>query len=121
MFSSDCGSLVASEELKAVAREVGDKWMELAIELDMDTDDIPHNWLGTLQCQRMLEKWVKKWGDDAMICVLCDALYARGLKHVADEHFGHILDTVLRKQTSTQHSKQQVQYRQVTVNDLIDV
>ena len=64
----------------------------------MNTDNIP----GTLQCRRMLEN--KKDGDNAMICVLSDALYACGLQHVADEHFSHILDTVLRKQTKTEHS-----------------
>ena len=100
VFSFDCGSLVVGEDLKAVARAVGDQWMDLANELDMDmyTDNIPSKRPGTLQCRRMLEKD----GDNAMICVLSDALYACGLQQVADECFGHILDTVLRKQTMEQ-------------------
>ena len=104
VFSSDCGSLVVIEDLKAVARDVGDQWIDLANELDMNTDNIPSKLSGVLQCRRMLENWVKKDGDNAMICVLSAALYACGLQHVADEHFGHILDTVLRKQTKTEHS-----------------
>ena len=107
VFSSDCGSLVCKKDLKAIARDVGDQWMELADELDVDIDKVPSQLSGALQCRRMLENWDKKCRDNAMICVLCDALYACGLQHVADKHFGHILDTVLRKQTSTQHTIQQ--------------
>ena len=104
VFSSDCESLVLIENLKAVARDVGDQWMDLANELDVNTDNIPYKRSGTLQCRRMLENWVEENGDNAMICVLSDALYACGLQHVADQHFGHILDTVLRKQTNTEQA-----------------
>ena len=107
VFSCDCGSLVVSEDLKAVARAVGDQWMDLANELDVNSDGIPSKLSGTLQCRRMLDKWAEKWGDSAMICMLYDALYACRLQHVADERFGHILDTVLRKRTHTQHGIQQ--------------
>ena len=103
VFSSECGSLVVSVDLKAVARDVGDQWMDLANELDMETDNIPSKRPGTLQCRRMLDNWAKKCGDNAMICVLCDALYESGLQHVADQHYGHIVDTVLRKQTPSKH------------------
>ena len=104
VFSPDCGKVVASKYLKAIGSDVGDKWVELADELDMNTDEIPHKRPGNLRCRRMLENWVEKNGDNAMICVLCDALYACGLQHVADRHFGHIVDTVLRKQTNTELS-----------------
>ena len=107
VFSPDCGTLVVSKDVKAVAHEVGDQWMELADELDMETDEIPSKLSGNLQCRRMLANWLKKCDDNALICVLCDALYACGLQRVADQHFGHILDTVLRKQTNTQHTIQQ--------------
>ena len=104
VFSSDCGKVVATKYLKAIANDVGDKWVELADELDTNTDEIPHKRPGNLPCRRMLENWVEKNGDNAMICVLSDALYACGLQHVADRHFGHIVDTVLRKQTNTELS-----------------
>ena len=107
VFSSECGSLVASEDLKAVAHDVGDQWMELAAELDVETDEIPSKLSGNLQCRRMLDNWAKKCGDNAMICVLCDALYACQLQHVADQHYGHIVDTVLRKQTPSKHPTHQ--------------
>ena len=107
VFSSDCGKVVARKYLKVIASDVGDKWVELADELDMNTDEIPHKRPGNLPCRRMLENWVEKNGDSAMICVLCDALYACGLQCVADQHFGHILDTVLRKQTHSKRTLQQ--------------
>ena len=58
--------------------------MELANQLDMDTEEMPSKHPGTLQCWKMLENWVEKSGDDAMICVLCDALYASVVSHGSD-------------------------------------
>ena len=75
VFSPDCGKVVASKYLKATGSDVGDKWVELADELDMITDEIPRKRPANLRCGRMLENWVEKNGDNAMICVLCDALY----------------------------------------------
>jgi hypothetical protein len=98
VLSPDCGLSLTNEEVKAVAHDVSDHWMELAEELDMKTDDIPSKAPGSTQCQRMLKNWHKTCGDSGVVCVLCDALYACGLEQVADKHFGHILDTVLRVQ-----------------------
>jgi hypothetical protein len=100
VFSYDCGTAIGNEDVKAIAHDVGDHWMELAAELDMETDEIPSKRPGTLQCQKMLKDWCKECCDKAVVCVLCDALYACGLQHVADSHFGHIFDTVLRTQFS---------------------
>ena len=93
--------------MKSVSRDCSDQLEDLAFELDMEPVEMLSTHLSRRQCYRMLEEWHKKRADDAMICVLCDALYACQLQDVADQHFGHILDTVLRKQTNTQHAIQQ--------------
>jgi hypothetical protein len=105
VLSPDCGLSLTNEEVKAVAHDVSDHWMELAEELDMKTDDIPSKGPVTFQCQRMLKTWRKKCGDNAVVCVLCDALYGCRLEEVADSHFGHILDTVLRTQSNTKQAR----------------
>jgi hypothetical protein len=81
--------------------------MELAEELNTEIDDIPSKVPGNLLCQKMLKNWHKKNGDNAVVCVLCDVLYECGLQQVADDQFGHILDTVLRKQPPAQHRVEQ--------------
>ena len=70
VFSSDCGSLVTHDEVKAVARDVGDQWMQLAVELDMDSDDLPSRQPSTVHCKKMLEEWVEKSGDNTVTGVV---------------------------------------------------
>jgi hypothetical protein len=96
VFSCECADPLTEEVLRHVSRDVNQKWRTLADELGMNSDEIPQQdpyW----QCVRMLENWVDAVGN-ATTCTLYDALYACGLQSVADQHFGHILDTVLRKQ-----------------------
>ena len=88
--------------MKAVAHHCANHLEDLAFALDIEFVETVTRQPSKQQCYKLLEQWVEKSGDNAMICVLCDALYACGLQHVADKQFGHILDTVLRKPTDTQ-------------------
>ena len=99
--------MASQDQMKSVSRDCSDQLEDLAFELDVEPVEMLSTCPSKRQCYRMLEEWHKKRADDAMICVLCDALYACGLQVIADEHFGHILDTVLRKQTNTKHSTEQ--------------
>ena len=99
IFSTDCGAVVDQNDLKCIAQDVGDRWKDLSLELDTDIDDIADKQPPSGPSYKMLQKWSGRCQEDAMICVLSDALCACGLAHIAGKYFGHIVDVVLKKHT----------------------
>lgn len=89
MLSARTAKWLDNRKLKAVAGDIQDKWLQLAVALDLNKEELRElsQCVDVLQPWEMLKMWREHQGDRAIACVLYDALDSVGLQAVADKHF----------------------------------
>ena len=102
VFADDVEDALSNEHIRAVARDIKEKWTEIADCLcipDDIIDELTDRGTTATVPLRMLKKFRELMPESVKICVLCDALYEAGLQSVADKHFNPYLytDRILRR------------------------
>ena len=101
VFAADIGDALSDEQIRAVSRDIKDKWTDVADFLclpDNVRDELSERGTAATVPHRMLKKFCELMPESAKVCVLCDALYEAGLQSIADKHFSPDLytDRILR-------------------------
>ena len=90
VFSSRVGKELSDEQIRAVAKDLKENWMDLAECLcipDDAIDELSERGTTATVPRRMLKKFCELMPESAKVCILCDALYEADLQSVADKHF----------------------------------
>ena len=104
IYPHACGSPVTLQDAKLVANEVNRVSAEkkqirtLAYNLDVSCPDE----IDASQVFRLLEDWLKKSGENAVVAVLTDALHDSNLSEVISRSFGDLGKDTLLKAPKTQ-------------------